>query len=77
MKRHSVLLAFATILLFGLPEAVAGYVGPGAGLTVIGAALAFVGAVVMGIFGFIWYPFKRFFRALTRKGEEGRSLDDS
>jgi hypothetical protein len=35
------------------------YVGPGAGLTAIGAALAFVGAIVLAIVGFIWYPIKR------------------
>ena len=46
-------------------------------VTVIGAALAFVGAVVMGIFGFIWYPLKRLFRALTRKGTPDQDREEA
>jgi hypothetical protein len=38
------------------------YIGPGAGLTAIGAALAFVGAIVLAVIGFIWYPIKRLLR---------------
>ena len=47
----------------------AAYVGPGAGLTAIGVALAFVGSLALGIVGFIWYPMKRIVRAITRKGQ--------
>lgn len=43
------------------------YVGPGAGLTAIGAALAFVGAILLAVVGFIWYPVKRLLRARSRK----------
>lgn len=35
------------------------YVGPGAGLTAIGAVLALFGAVLLAIVGFLWYPIKR------------------
>ena len=35
------------------------YVGPGAGLTVIGSILAFLGLIFLAIFGFLWYPIKR------------------
>ena len=35
------------------------YIGPGAGLSAIGSILALVGATVLLILGFIWYPFKR------------------
>ena len=38
------------------------YIGPGAGLTAIGTVLALVGAVVLAIFGFVWYPIKRYMR---------------
>jgi hypothetical protein len=35
------------------------YIGPGAGLSVVGTAVAFVGALVFAIVGFVWYPLKR------------------
>lgn len=35
------------------------YIGPGAGLSVIGSALALIGALVLMIVGFFWYPIKR------------------
>jgi hypothetical protein len=41
------------------------YVGPGAGLSAIGAFLALVVGVILAFFGFIWYPVKR----LLRKGK--------
>ena len=45
------------------------YIGPGAGLTAIGTVLALVGAVVLAIFGFVWYPIKRY----MRKRKESRT----
>lgn len=41
---------------------VSAYVGPGAGLSAIGSALALIGAVIMLIIGFLWYPIKRYLR---------------
>lgn len=38
------------------------YVGPGAGLTAIGSALALVGGVFLTIVGFVYYPLKRWIR---------------
>lgn len=35
------------------------YIGPGAGLSAIGSALALIGAVLLMIVGFVWYPVKR------------------
>lgn len=73
MRRISVLsLAMAATMLLTSPESAAAYVGPGAGLTVIGAALAFIGSIVLGIVGFIWYPMKRIFRARAKKDRSVR-----
>ena len=44
------------------------YIGPGAGLSAIGTAVAVVGAFLLLIVGFVWYPVKRFLR--NRKGAE-------
>lgn len=49
------------------PSLLLAYIGPGAGLSAIGAALAFVGAILLAVVGFIWYPIKRLLRARTRK----------
>jgi len=37
------------------------YVGPGSGLSAIGAFLALVGAIFLAVLGFFWYPIKRLF----------------
>ena len=58
-------LALALLLMAASPAMA--YIGPGAGLTAIGAALAFVGAILLAVVGFIWYPNKRLLRTRTRK----------
>lgn len=50
------------------------YVGPGAGLTAIGTVLALIGAVLLGIFGFVWYPIKRLLR--RKAAVEGDEIED-
>lgn len=49
---------FLCSLLFTAEPTLA-YIGPGAGLTVIGSLLAFLGLVFLAIVGFLWYPIKR------------------
>lgn len=46
------------------------YVGPGAGLSAIGAFLALVVGVFVALFGFVWYPLKRLIR-FFRRGRAG------
>ena len=38
------------------------YVGPGVGLSAIGAFLAVLLGAIATIFGFVWYPIRRFIR---------------
>ena len=38
------------------------YIGPGAGMTLLGSLVAAVGAVIALAFGFVWYPLRRLFR---------------
>jgi pilus assembly protein TadC len=38
------------------------YIGPGAGISAIGSLVALVGAILLAIVGFVWYPFKRMMR---------------
>jgi hypothetical protein len=72
------LLALAPLaILLLVPRSASAYAGPGSGLTVIGAALAFVGAVLFAIVGFVWYPIKRLWRAVSarRQSRGGSSAD--
>ena len=58
-------------------EAAEAYIGPGPGLGAVGAALALLGAMLLMVVGFVWYPAKRLIgligkrRALPVKRREG------
>ncbi|MCA8882249.1 MAG: hypothetical protein KDA50_00615 [Rhodobacteraceae bacterium] len=61
-------LSKLTVYLFfilaaaSVPVPAMAYIGPGAGLSAIGTAIAVVGAFFLLIVGFIWYPVKRLLR---------------
>ncbi len=57
MRARLALLTIALIILS--PEPASAYIGPGAGLSAIGAALALLAAIFLAIVGFVWYPVKR------------------
>lgn len=64
----SVLLILAVgFCVLALPGQLQAYVGPGAGLSAIGALLAMVSSVFVAIFGFIWFPIKRLLRYFKRR----------
>jgi type VI protein secretion system component VasK len=69
---HSILLASLSIasLLFAAPQSAEAYIGPGAGISVIGTVIALIGAVLLAIIGFIWYPMKRLLA--RKKGKTNR-----
>ena len=58
-----------TVMIAALaaPTTAFAYVGPGAGITVVGAALAFIASVFLAVVGFVWYPIKRLMRAMTAR----------
>jgi hypothetical protein len=53
-----------SLLVSGTAQA---YVGPGAGVTAIGAVLSLVGAVLLALVGFIWYPVRRLLRGRAKR----------
>jgi len=59
MRAFGFALWTALAFVLVLPSDTAAYVGPGAGLTVIGTVLGVIGALLLAIIGFIWYPIKR------------------
>ena len=58
-------------LLFIAPDTAEAYIGPGAGLSAIGTVIAFIGAILLLIVGFLWYPIKRFI-----KGKQDNSSNE-
>ena len=58
--------------LVATPEVAEAYVGPGAGITVIGSVIALVSAIGFAIVGLVWYPIKRL-RAKRRNGRTGET----
>lgn len=62
-----------SILAFFFPQIASAYVGPGTGLSAIGAFLALVAGVIIAIIGFLWYPIKRLF---NRKKDKEELQDD-
>ena len=60
------------------------YIGPGAGISAIGTVIALLGALLLAIIGFIWYPLKRLRRkqlekkaARTIANNENHPADDT
>ena len=69
MKTASFWLAALCLLA---PSVAHAYVGPGAGISAVGSLLALVAAVIVAIFGFLWFPIKR----LMRKKKAAPTADD-
>jgi hypothetical protein len=67
MRRRAVwsLMLVACWLSGGRPAEA--YIGPGAGISVVGTAIAFVGALIFAIVGFVWYPIKRLMTLLRSR----------
>jgi hypothetical protein len=56
---HTILVMLA---IFLSPRPAWAYIGPGAGLSAIGAFVGLIAGVIVALFGFIWYPVKRVLR---------------
>ena len=61
------IVSLAAIALMATTVPAQAYVGPGLGLGAISTALGVVGAILLGIVSFVWYPVKRLVRAARRK----------
>ena len=59
--RDTWIISSTILLAIMLPQLAYAYIGPGTGLSAIGAFLALVVGVIVAILGFIWYPLKRIF----------------
>ena len=57
----STALSVLLLVIFVQQPAMA-YVGPGTGIAALGALLAIIVGVIAALFGFLWYPMKRFMK---------------
>jgi hypothetical protein len=71
--RRTTTLACLVLFWFATASSAHAYVGPGSGLSVIGAALAFLAAIALAVVGFVWYPVKRLWRALSLRRARGQT----
>ena len=73
-NRTRVVLASVTALaaIALLPSPAYAYMGPGVGLSAIGALLSLVAAGVVSVLGFIWFPIKRAIRMFRSRGKGPR-----
>ena len=69
-------LSFALWILI-TPASAQAYIGPGAGITAIGTVIALIGAIVLAIVGFVWYPVKRIMKKKKKKTKEVNRDEDS
>ena len=73
--RSAVLVLAVFAMLFFAPEHLYAYVGPGAGLSALGALFALISSVFVAIFGFIWFPIKRLIRRARRRREARAEIE--
>ena len=69
MKSTILILSLLISFVCLIPMPLYAYIGPGAGLSAIGAFIAIIAAIFVAIFGFIWYPLKRFWKKHKKNSE--------
>ena len=74
-KMLAMLAPAAPAMLFAAPAEA--YVGPSLGLGVIGAVIGVLAAVVLTVFGLLWYPLKRMFGKKPALAGDGPDLADA
>ena len=75
--RLKIVAGSTVCLCLFVPSAVHAYIGPGAGLTAIATVAALVGAVLLGIVGFVWYPLKRRFGRKKSDADSPVEIEDT
>ncbi|MDX1581322.1 MAG: hypothetical protein R3360_06840 [Alphaproteobacteria bacterium] len=69
-------LSFLVLTILAFPGVASAYIGPGAGISAIGAVLALLAAVFLAIVGLVWYPAKRLMRRRKASGATKSTPED-
>jgi protein-S-isoprenylcysteine O-methyltransferase Ste14 len=72
-KSHRAQLALALLATLTICEPALAYVGPGAGLTMLGSLLGVLGAIVLAIGGLLFWPIRAM---LARRRAKQRQATD-
>lgn len=66
--RHRIRAIGIGLLVIGLlPSPVFAYVGPGAGISIVGSIVGVLAAIFLAIVGFVWYPIRRLLKRRKAK----------
>ncbi|WP_435106034.1 hypothetical protein [Arhodomonas sp. AD133] len=65
------MLAIAPAAMLSTSPALA-YIGPGTGLSALGALVALLATIVVAIAGFVWFPLRRLLRVRANARQRGR-----
>jgi hypothetical protein len=77
MSVNARLVIFAAVSAIMLPGAAVAYVGPGAGLGMIGSLIAVIGAVLVAILGFLILPVRMLLKRRRVRAVDGREAPAS
>ncbi len=72
----SIKIAIVLLFLF-IPRTIFAYVGPGAGITFLGALWAVITAIVLAIGGFLVWPIRAFIRRRKIRKQENSPNDNA
>jgi len=67
MTKFATISGLAALVFITGTAPASAYVGPGLGLGAVSTALGVVGAIILGIIAFIWYPIKRLIRRVRAR----------
>ncbi len=70
--RNLVPRGVVVMVMLTSPAIALAYVGPGTGITAIGTVIALLGAILLAIVGFVWYPVKRLRARMRDKRDQER-----
>ena len=63
------------LLILSLSSSAAAYIGPGAGISVLGSLLAVLGTIVLAIGAILFWPIRKLLK--RRKGKQAGDTPDS
>lgn len=69
--------SLALLVAVAISDPAFAYVGPGLGLSAIGAVVGLVVAFVLAVVGFVWYPIRRLRRGRRAARSPGTSTPES
>tara|TARA_B100000989_G_C19499348_1_gene453537 strand:- start:708 stop:938 length:231 start_codon:yes stop_codon:yes gene_type:complete len=65
------------VIFFSISSNSFAYLGPGMGGGIIAATLGVVLAIIVGLFGILWFPIKRLIKNKKKEKEKDKSYNQS